>query len=176
MSRPQLVDCPECACLIDAEERSCPFCGAVPKRVAMSSLLSLGFMLGLASASCGEKDAGTQGSESSTGSSSGTDTMSTDSTVATTTTATTTNPTEGGMAAYAAPEPLPEGTTFGSSVAYAGPPDTDTEADTEAATTETTDVPGTTAYAGPASTTTGGETDTDTDTGTTSPLLPGASN
>lgn len=173
----QLIDCPECACLIAADESACPFCGATQRRAAMPAMLSIGFMLGLASASCGDKGGGTA-STTTVG----------DTTTSTGTGDETVNPTEmQGGTAYAGPPTdsgFETGTTFASSVAYAGPPsssseppttetetetDTDTssgtgtgtetetgtgtETDTGTTTTGTTEMGGTTAYAGPDSTT-----------------------
>ena len=158
MTRLQLVDCPECACLIAADEKACPFCGAAPRRYAVSSVLGIGFMLGLATASCGEKDTGTQGATETT-------THNTDDSMFPTTayagpspsTSTDADPTDASASAYAGPD----------SGEDSGPPDTD---DTVTSTTHSTDMGGTSAYAGPASTSTASETDpgtsTDTDAGT----------
>ena len=180
MTRPQLVDCPECACLIAVDEKACPFCGAAPRRYAVSSVLGIGFMLGLATASCGEKEPGTESSTAMT-SSDGTfeETMVGGGTAYAGPSATSTEGNEATGSAYAGPTD----TTIASSVAYAGPPETVTE------------MGGTSAYAGPASESTASDTDdtdtdsdttgtstststststgTGTDTGSTSPVLPG---
>lgn len=58
------VDCLACACLIRAQEPSCPFCGAGQRHVsAASTRLSLGLTLGvgLAVISCGDDEGGTAG-------------------------------------------------------------------------------------------------------------------
>lgn len=181
MSRLQLVDCPGCACLIDLDDKKCPFCGHAQRRIAGASVLSLGFMMGLATASCGEKDGGTDPTTTTQTSNTGTDSDAGD--------------TFQGTAAYAGPGPTTSETTDSSSstpdpsaaegsVAYAGPPETDTG--DSASDTGTTDVGGGTAYAGPAeSTSTSDDTDsgsdsgsdtgtgTGTGTGTTSPVFPG---
>jgi hypothetical protein len=144
---PQLVDCPECACLIDADERACPFCGATPRRVAMTSLLSLGFMLGLTTASCGDKNDTTQGTVTETATtvtgSTGTDGNegSTSPTMPTT--------------AYAGSPESTNDSLDSVGTAYAGPPSTSTDV-SSTGTTDDTD------------TSTGTSTDTSTDTSTSS--------
>lgn len=184
---PQLVDCPECACLIDADERACPFCGATPRRVAMTSLLGLGFMLGLTTASCGDKNDTTQGATTTS--------TSTDGTTSTTEgVSTVVDPTEdvASTSAYAGPTTSTFDSDESVGSAYAGPastddsfPDTDssstdsssgtsTDTSTDSSTSSTstdssTTVEGTTeigqstAYAGPTSM---------TDTDTTDPFVP----
>ena len=163
-----LIDCPHCACLIDTRESACPFCGTVVRRTEGWSVLGLGFMIGLATAACGDKSGTTDSTstgpgESSTSSSSGTEADGT-----------TTGTTDGETMA----DSMVPTTSFPGTSAYAGPdtndslPDdtgttaTDTGTETGTSTTGTsttgtsttgtgtetgssTDFPGTSAYAGP---------------------------
>ena len=160
-----LIDCPSCACLMDTRESACPFCGAVVRRAEGWSVLGLGFMVGLATAACGDKT-GTSDSAGTDSTSSTSNTSSADATTGTSDGETTIGdsavPTEmGGGTAYAGPDvtdTLPDETTTST-----GNSDTGTESETETETgtssgTETgtgtdsggsTSFPGTSAYAGP---------------------------
>jgi hypothetical protein len=150
-----LIDCPDCACLLDTREPACPFCGAVVRRTDGWSVLGLGFMIGLATAACGDKSGTSTGTEStSTGDTSGTDATGT----GTGTTGTTDVGTTIGDSAVP--------TTFGETAAYAGPDttidtlpddtsttesatDTGTDTGTGTDTASSTGFPETSAYAGP---------------------------
>lgn len=133
-----LIDCPTCACLLDVRENACPFCGAVVRRTDGWSMLGLGFMIGLATAACGEKSGTSTSTDASTSDgSSGTDSSSSNS-------STTTGETTIGDSAVP--------TTFGEVSAYAGPDTGDSFPDDTTTTTT--------------STSTGSETGTGTGTGT----------
>ena len=125
-----LIDCPSCACLMDTRESACPFCGAVVRRAEGWGVLGLGFMIGLATAACGDKSDMTDTTATSDPSSS---TSGTDGTTGTSDGGTTIDDTMvptsfPGTSAYAGPDSgdsLPDDTTASTS-------DTDTATDTTA--------------------------------------------
>lgn len=63
----QFTECPACACLVDANELTCSFCGAGgPRSVGAPSWLAVGFALGLGAAACGPKDVGDSDTDDTT--------------------------------------------------------------------------------------------------------------
>lgn len=144
------IDCPTCACLLDSRENACPFCGAVVRRTEGWSMLGFGFMIGLATAACGDKSGTTTATEgaSSSGES------SSDSSGSGETTGTSGGTSQGETTI----DDMPLPTTFGEVSAYAGPDTSDTLPDTSSSTDGNTDT----------GTGTGtGSTGTGTDTGST---------
>lgn len=151
-----LIDCPTCACLLDTRESACPFCGAVVRRTDGWSMLGLGFMIGLATAACGEKSGTSTNTDASTSDgSSGTDSASSTSTsTGETTIGDSAVPTTfGEVSAYAGPDTgdsFPDDTTSSTTSSDTGSETgTGTGTGTTAETGTTTDFPETSAYAGP---------------------------
>lgn len=148
----QFTECLTCACLIDARDAACPFCGAsAPRSAAAPTWQILGLFLGL-----GVADIGCVDKEPSPG-----------DTVALTENNSNTDPTEG-EATILDPTNEAEGGT------YAGPTDgseTITETDTSGTTTTTTqdptNSPDASTYAGPDEDSSTEFTTSGTSTGTT---------
>ena len=151
MVRP-LIDCPNCACLIDTRESACPFCGVTVRRAEGWSALGLGFIVGLATAACGDKTGTTDDASTSSTSSS----SSSDGTTGTSDGETTV-------------DSMVPTTTFAEGSAYAGPDANESSTDDPSAGTDNTDTGSETG--------TGTSTGTGTDTGgdTANDTFPGTS-